>query len=262
MHLCRLGGIPLALHWSFIALVAYLGWEGWSADGVSGMTWVLAYVLSVFTCVVLHELGHAFTARRYGVKVPRILLLPIGGMAEFDRIPRNPRHEILIALAGPAVNLALVIAFFAVGVRFPAGWDPMNFPLTVPEFARHLVAMNIVMGAFNLLPIFPMDGGRVLRATLAIKKPYLRATLIAASVAKLLAIIGFTVMLTAFENRLWQGAALFVFIFVAGEMEYRAARHHEREADRLRATVDRYYRDVGLLPPTSDIPRIGPERSI
>lgn len=245
MHLCRLGGIPLALHWSFLVLVAYLTWEGWRVGGLPGLVWVFGYTVAVFACVVLHELGHALTARRFGVGVPRILLLPVGGMAEFDHIPRRPRHELLIALAGPAVNAVLAGALVAAGVRIPTGWDALIFPLTLTEFFRHLVVMNVVMGLFNLLPIFPMDGGRVLRALLALRWPYVRATLVAASVGKVLALAGIGIMLLGFESPHWLGTALFAFIFLAGEMEYRFARQREIDETRWRETVARFYRDVG-----------------
>ena len=102
MNLFRIRGIQLSVHASFALLLAYVGWEGWTAAGWHGAVWTLAYVLALFACVTLHELGHAVAARRFGVRVPRILLLPIGGMAEMDTIPRRPREEIIIALAGPA----------------------------------------------------------------------------------------------------------------------------------------------------------------
>ncbi|MCC5022634.1 MAG: site-2 protease family protein [Candidatus Synoicihabitans palmerolidicus] len=200
-------------------------------------------MIAAFNCVVAHELGHAFTAQRFGVRVPRILLLPIGGMAEFDRIPQNPRQELLIAFAGPAGNLLLVLVLFAAGTRFPADWDPLLFPLTVPEFARHLTAMNVVMGLFNLLPIFPMDGDRVVRALLAMRLPYLGATRWAATSGKLLSLGGMAAMGLMFSPPPWLGMALFAFIFVAGEREYRSVRRREEGERRWQETLTRFYRD-------------------
>ena len=244
MHLCRIVGIPLSLHWSFLVLLAYLGWSGWSAAEWLGFSWVLSYAISVFACVVLHEFGHAVVAQKFGIQVPRIVLLPIGGMAEFDRIPESSRAEILIALAGPMVNALLVLLLFAVGVRFPAHWDALVFPLTLAEFGRHLLAMNIAMGLFNLLPIFPMDGGRVLRAALSLQRDHFRATQVSAGIGKVLAVAGILVMFFAFASPHWMGAVLFGFIFMAGEMEVRALRQMEVQERQWRETIERYYQQT------------------
>ena len=244
INLCRIAGIPLSLHWSFLALLAYLGWEGWDAAGWLGFSWVISYAIGVFSCVVLHELGHALMARRFGVSTRQILLLPIGGMAEFDRIPQSSRSEIMIALAGPLVNGVLVILLFLVGVRFPAGWDALVFPLTLAEFGRHLLAMNIAMGLFNLLPIFPMDGGRVVRAILSLQCDHFKATQVAAGLGKILAVGGILVMLFAFPAPHLMGAALFGFIFMAGEMEVRALRQQEIIERQWQETIERYYQQT------------------
>ncbi|HZP59490.1 MAG TPA: site-2 protease family protein, partial [Opitutaceae bacterium] len=128
MNLFRIRGIQLAVHGSFFLLLAYYAWLGWDADGMVGALWNVAMILAFFVCVVLHELGHSFTARRFGVNVPRILLMPIGGMAQFDSIPRRPRSELLITLAGPAVNFLIAALLLAV-VRFPNGWEVADRPL-------------------------------------------------------------------------------------------------------------------------------------
>ena len=244
MHLCRVAGIPLSLHWSFLALLIYFGWEGWATAEWLGFTWVLGYAISVFTCVVLHELGHSLVARRFGIQVPGIMLLPIGGMAEFDRLPESSRSEILIALAGPAVNGVIVILLYLVGVRFPVGWDALIFPLTFAEFGRHLLAMNLAMGLFNLLPIFPMDGGRVFRAALSLQCDHYRATRVAAGMGKILAVVGIVVMLFAFPSPHLMGALLFGFIFMAGEMEVRGLKERETQERQWRETIERYYQQT------------------
>ena len=107
INLFRVFGIQLAVHASFFLLLAYVAYEGWTESGWLGLVWSTWLILSFFGCVVLHELGHSLTARRYGVRVPRILLMPIGGMAEFDSIPRRPSHEVAIAIAGPLVNFII-----------------------------------------------------------------------------------------------------------------------------------------------------------
>src|SRR5665213_777750 len=139
INLFRVFGIQLAVHASFFLLLAYFGYDGWKDGGLLGLTWSLAVIILFFWCVVLHELGHSLTARRFGVRVPRILLLPIGGMAEFDRIPRNPSEELLITVAGPAVNFVLV------GVLLPFCWRTLIANQDIPEFSyANLVAQLCV----------------------------------------------------------------------------------------------------------------------
>jgi Zn-dependent protease len=232
-NLFRIRGIQLAVHFSFLLLLAYWADEGWNQDGIHGLLWSVATLLAFFTCVVLHELGHSFTARHYGVGVPRILLMPIGGMAEFDSIPRRPRHELLITIAGPAVNFVIAGILWFI-VQFPDDWDPNLAPGSLNELVCVLFAANLVMGCFNLIPVFPMDGGRILRALLAMKLPYLRATFWAASVGKVLAVLGALLMVFLWRNYL--GGVLFAFIFMAGEAEYRAVKRRELE--------DAYWREL------------------
>src|SRR4051812_20586322 len=114
LDLFRIRGIQLSVHSTFFLLLAYFAVEGWKEERGNGLLWNVVTLLGCFTCVVLHELGHSFTAQYYKVGVPRILLMPIGGMAQFDRIPRRPREELLITLAGPAVNFLIVAIFLCV----------------------------------------------------------------------------------------------------------------------------------------------------
>lgn len=239
INLFRIAGIRLALHWSFLLLLGYAGWLGGREAGWNGTVWMTVSIVLLFTCVVLHELGHCFMARRFGVHVGRILLLPIGGMAEFERMPRRPSQEVAIAISGPTVNFLLAVALVLAGVRFPMDWEMAAFPLSVAELGRHLVLLNLLMGCFNLIPVFPMDGGRVFRAMLALRLPYLRATRYAAVLGKVLAMMGAAVMLLFFGH--WLGVLLFVFIFVAGEIEYRAVRRRELEDAHWERVVGRFY---------------------
>jgi Zn-dependent protease len=223
INLFRIRGIQVALHVSFLLLLGWAGYEGYRDGGVSGMAWSAATMLAFFTCVVLHELGHSFTGMRFGVRVRRILLMPIGGMAQFDSIPRQPRQELLMTIAGPAVNFAIAGLLWLV-VDFPDQGDLLGAPASLADLGRYLLAANLVMGLFNLLPVFPMDGGRILRALLATRLPYLRATAVAATIGKVLAIIAAVIALYAGNYLL---AVLFAFIFVAGDSEYRAIRNQE-----------------------------------
>ncbi len=231
--LFRVRGIQLSLHASFPLLLAYVAWQGWLPDedgrggGWPGVGWSVALVLLFFVCVVLHELGHCLTARRFGIGTRGILLLPIGGMADMEEIPRQPSREILMTVAGPAVNFAIAGALWLVVRRLPD---------SIPEYSLggllfDLYAANLVMGCFNFLPAFPMDGGRILRALLAIRLPYVRATFFAATAGKVLAVALGAVAL--WYDR-WMVAVLFSFIFFAGEAEYRLVRRREQEAEHWR----------------------------
>jgi Zn-dependent protease/predicted transcriptional regulator len=209
-----LAGIELRLHITFPLLLIWVGTSYYSArhswsDAVSGV----AFTLTLFAIIVLHELGHALTARRYGVGTKDITLLPIGGVARLDRIPENPKQELMVALAGPAVNVVLALLFFIVisalsGVPSFADLDELG-----SSFLVRLMWVNIFIVLFNMLPAFPMDGGRVLRAILAMRMNYVRATTIAATIGQgmawLLGIAGlfynpFLVLIAVF---VWMGAA-------------------------------------------------------
>jgi Zn-dependent protease len=255
MNLFRIRGIQLALHWLFPAALAYYAWVGWAAAGTAGATWSMAMVLAFFGCVVLHELGHSFTAQRFGVNVRRILLTPIGGMAEFDSIPRHPRSELLITLAGPAVNF-IIAGLLAIFVRFPDGisqWDPTGPPVNFGELGRCLLFTNLVMGCFNLVPVFPMDGGRILRALLAMRLPYLDATFWAMSIGKVLAMLAIMGSLYAAGFLHYESyyvvAVLFTFILMAGDAEYRHVKRSDAAKAHWAETLRRLYQEPPLLHP-------------
>lgn len=246
INLFRLFGIQLAVHASFFLLLAYYAYDGWVRAGALGMVWSVGLIVLFFVCVILHELGHSLTAQRYGVRVPRILLLPIGGMAEFDRIPRKPSQELWITLAGPAVN------FVIAGLLTPIMWTSIVSGQEDPAYSfadlgGQLWIANLVMGIFNLLPIFPMDGGRIFRALLAMKLPYLRATWWAVNVGKVLATVGALVMAFYFKNYL--GSFLFGFIFLAGSAEYKQLLRREQEADYWAQMAKRIVEQGPTTPP-------------
>ncbi|MEO6876296.1 MAG: site-2 protease family protein [Opitutaceae bacterium] len=224
INLFRIRGIQLAVHSSFLLLLAYAAYEGWRDGGWMGALLSAGLLLAFFACVVLHELGHSFTAMAYGIGVRRILLMPIGGMAEMDAIPRQPTRELLITLAGPAVNFLIVAILWPI-VGFPsAGYSENLFVF----FGQMLLKANLWMGLFNLLPAFPMDGGRILRALLAQRVPYLRATYLAVLIGKVICVGGIIVGLV-----LWQQYPLLPFVFgfilFAGNAEYRAVQRRETE---------------------------------
>lgn len=248
INLFRVFGIQLAVHASFVLLLAYYAWQGWIEGGLAGLFWRTTLIVLFFVCVVLHELGHSLTARRFGVRVPRILLLPIGGMAEFDHIPRKPTAELLITVAGPAVNFALALALLGFVWHGIFGGAEIS-EYSVMGLLDELWFWNLVMGIFNLLPVFPMDGGRILRALLAYHLPYLRATWWAAIVSKVLAPV--LACVAFFYLHQMMLGILFLFILFVGDAEYRQTLRREQE--------ERYWAEMIQRMPVAEPVRPGDE---
>jgi Zn-dependent protease len=179
----RFAGIDTYVHASFLLLVAWAAWASWSGAG-TGLAVVMGvgFLLAVFGSVLLHELGHALTARRFGVRTRRIVLSPIGGIAQLEGMPRRPRQELAVALAGPAVNFAIAAALWLVTPAFAEAG-------LLATFLGSIMLANLGLGLFNLVPAFPMDGGRALRALLAERVGTYRATEIAAKLGKGIALV-------------------------------------------------------------------------
>ena len=182
-------GIELRLHWTFLALGA---WMGLTVLNQTGSLLVAAHWLvtlsSIFACVALHEYGHALAARHYGIGTLEITLLPIGGLARLESMPDEPKQELWIALAGPATNYALAAILLALHLLSGGNLSNLISPgLFGGSLISTLFQVNLIMGLFNLLPALPMDGGRILRALLSLRMPALKATQIAASLARMLA---------------------------------------------------------------------------
>ncbi len=253
-RLGRAFGIPLYLHATFLLLPLATLIMSWPM-GPPGVLFMLALVLSTFTCVVLHELGHALAARAFGIPTRDITLYPIGGVARLDSTGTRPVEEICIALAGPAVNLtlALMLSPVVAGIylaHLPVGQQavlagaggPLAFLAT---YAVALCAVNLGLMTFNLLPLFPMDGGRVLRALLALGLGMLPATEIAAGIGLVLAIALGLFGLWAKSLSL---ALVAAFVVVMGRLELQALRR--REARRRLAEVPVVEVLPDALPPT------------
>lgn len=186
----RLAGINVYMHATFLLLILFVLFIDLSKGGTALTAAIgVGFVLIVFAFVVLHELGHALTARRYGVQTRDIILLPIGGVARLERMPEKPSEELAVAIAGPLVNVA--IALILLGVLLSMGVYPhlADFRSMSSGFIEDLMIVNVWLVAFNLLPAFPMDGGRVLRALLATRMDYARATKTAARVGQAMAVI-------------------------------------------------------------------------
>ncbi|WP_243664001.1 site-2 protease family protein [Rhodothermus marinus] len=190
LRIGRIAGIDIFLHWTFGLLIAGIfAFYLLHGVGVQAALAGVVLVLVVFGCVVLHELGHALMARRFGVPTRDITLYPIGGVARLQRIPEEPIQEFWIAVAGPAVNLviATVLALVLWGVG--GSFDPNALVQPRLHFLTSLMWINLLLVGFNMLPAFPMDGGRVLRALLALRMNYVRATQIAASIGQGMAVL-------------------------------------------------------------------------
>jgi stage IV sporulation protein FB len=186
--IARIAGTEVKVHVTFILLLGWIAYDGWLSEGpAAAVTYTLFFVVFFF-CILLHEFGHITMARRFGVRTPDVILLPIGGVARLERIPEDPRQELLVALAGPAVTLAIIVVLFlgtlATGQAVAHG-DPLAEH--VPFLVRLLV-VNAMVLAFNLVPAFPLDGGRVLRALLARRMGLARGTRIAGAIGQFFAL--------------------------------------------------------------------------
>lgn len=216
--IARIAGIDIYVHGTFFILILWLGLIYWKAGGTllavfSG----IGFVLLLFTCVVLHEFGHALTARRFGIKTRNITLLPIGGVALLEKMPDDPREEILVALAGPAVNLVIALLLFIISGVNGAFFSAEPLAVADGSLLQRLMLLNIFLAVFNLIPAFPMDGGRILRAILAIRMDHVRATQVAASIGQSIALMfGF---LGVLYNPFLIFIALFVWIGAAAESQ-------------------------------------------
>ena len=237
IRLGRIAGIEVRIHVTFFLLLAYLGFAGYHGAGtevaittrVSAALQLMLLVCIVFLCVLLHEFGHAFAARRCGIRTPDITLFPFGGVARIERMPENPRQEIFIALAGPAVNVIIAAGLWAVLAIFwravPQEQMGTAASLAVEVMSVEVMSINVMLLVFNLIPAFPMDGGRVLRALLAMRLDHGRATRIAAHIGQalavalgLLGVFGMSIHSHVIEpNPMLIVVAFFVFMAAANE---------------------------------------------
>lgn len=237
IQIAKFFGIPVFIHWSFILIFAWVFYHGfkenwnWTSISIS-----ILFVIGLFICVVMHEFGHALTARRFGVHTRDIILSPIGGVARLDRLPEKPMQEFYVAIAGPLVNVGIMLAlspyFFFVsaetmeefrsilrgyfGIRdnvFIQVMTPLDFLLF------GLLMLNGTLAIFNMLPAFPMDGGRVLRALLSIRLGRAQATRIAAYIGQFFAVL--LVAYGVWKDFNWVTIFIGIFVFVTASQESR-----------------------------------------
>jgi Zn-dependent protease len=212
----KFAGIDVYLHTTFFLLIGWIALTNWLQENSLGaVVFGVGFILALFASVILHEFGHALTAKRFGVKTRNITLYPIGGVANLERIPEDPKQELWVAIAGPAVNaiIALILFIFLLFTQALAPFSSLN--LSDGLFVERLMVINLILVGFNLIPAFPMDGGRVLRALLAMKLEYAAATQIAASIGQGIAfLLGF---IGLFSNPFLVFIALFVWIGAQSE---------------------------------------------
>ncbi len=225
----RFSGIDVRVHWTFLLLLAFFAFLGYRTSGtLAGALTPVAAIVALFVCVLLHEFGHSLVAQRLGLEVRSITLLPIGGVSNLETIPEKPSDEVKITLAGPVVNVVLAPIFFGVGLLL--GAEPrMPTDLfmgigSVGQFFFYLGYLNVVLAVFNLIPAFPLDGGRVLRGLLATRLGALRATEIASMVGQLFAFAFFLIGLLGGNFIL---ALIGVFIFFGANGEAQMVRQKE-----------------------------------
>ena len=219
----RAFGIDLKVHWTFFLLLAFFAFAGYQGSGsLTNALITTVVILALFLCVVLHELGHSLVAQRLGIEIKDITLLPIGGVARLTSLPERPMDEVKIAVAGPLVNVVLAPIFFAIGIVLGASpLEPANIIQggnSVGQIFAYLGLINVALVLFNLIPAFPMDGGRVLRGLLASRLGAVRATDISSAVGQVFA-IGFFLIGLLSGNFLLALVAVFIFFGASGEAQ-------------------------------------------
>ena len=215
----RFGATTVRVHLTFFLLLAWIGVSSWQQGGIPAARDSVLFIVLIFGCVVLHEFGHILMARRFGIETPDVILLPIGGVARMPRMPEKPMQELAVAVAGPMVNVIIAFLIFLVLGTIQSGSLAHIDDPHLSLLAR-LAAVNVFLVLFNMIPAFPMDGGRVLHALLALKFGNARATQLAASLGQVLAFgLGF---LGLFGNPLLIFIAIFVYIAAAGEAQMSA----------------------------------------
>lgn len=238
LNIGTVAGTVVRVHLTFLLFLAWIFAASYAQSGGAAAWDSVAFMVLLFLCVLLHEFGHIFTARAFGVTTPYVTLLPIGGVAQLDRIPEEPGQEFLIAIAGPLVNVAitfLLVAFAGANLHANAAGAIDN--TQIPMLDR-LAAVNLFIAVFNMIPAFPMDGGRVLRAALASRLGYVRATGIAAAIGQFVAFaLGFFGLLF---NPILIFIAIFVYLAAASEAHMVALRAVSRGVPVSHAMVTQF----------------------
>jgi Zn-dependent protease len=216
LNLGRYAGIKVQIHWTFWLLFLFIGFMVYNNGGTfQDLLWNFLFIFALFFCVVLHEYGHALAARRYGVGTRSITLLPIGGVASLKEMPEDPKQEFVIAIAGPMVNVVIAILLYLVVpvenflTEDPELMEEQLSTINAANFLFYLFSVNVALVVFNLIPAFPMDGGRIFRALLATRMSRVQATRAAAALGKFMALIFF--LFGLFSNIILAVIAVFIY---------------------------------------------------
>src|SRR6184192_87207 len=239
LPILRVAGIQLRIHVTFLLLIAWLAFGYYAEGGSAAAAARVLFILLLFACVVLHEFGHALAAKAFGINTPDITLLPIGGVARLERMPEKPVQELVIALAGPMVNVVIALGLFVAGGS-QAFLNPSN--VEGGGLIAQLLTINILLLLFNFLPAFPMDGGRVLRALLATRLSYARATQVAASIGQ-----GFAFVF-GFIGLIWNPFLIFIALFVYIGASQEAALAQMKDVSRRFPVSSAMVREFHTLP--------------
>src|ERR671917_969590 len=219
----RFSGIDVRVHWTFILLLAFFAFIGYQASASPlGALAAVVMIVALFFCVLLHEFGHSLVAQRLGIGIHSITLLPIGGVSNLESLPEKPADEVKISVAGPLVSVVLALIFFGVGLLLGAvpstPADPFTGFGSVGQFFFYLGYLNAVLAVFNLLPAFPLDGGRILRGLLATRLGAVRATDVSSTIGQIFAAVFFLVGLLS-GDILLALVAVFIFFGASGEAQ-------------------------------------------
>jgi Zn-dependent protease len=213
----KVAGIKFRIHWTFVLLLAFVFFAARAQYGTERATWSVLFICAIFACVLIHEMSHSIIGRHFGVQARSITLLPIGGIAAMDEIPDKPGQEVAISIIGPFINLVIAgVLYAAVGWWTGIGL-PDLFPDSVKTFMAGLIGANLLLAVFNMIPAFPMDGGRVFRSLLALRMDYMRATSTAVTVGHVISIV--FVFYGIFYN--WWLAIIGVFLYLGASGEQR-----------------------------------------
>ena len=209
----RIAGTDIRLHITFLLFLIWIGVADYLAGGTAAAVDSVVFLVLVFLCVTLHEFGHIAMGRRFGIRTPQVILSPLGGIASMERMPEKPGQELLVALAGPFVNVVIALLLAAVFGLSLAGTYAVDFEAA--SLAQRLLLVNVTLVLFNLVPAFPMDGGRVLRALLAMRLGKPRATALAARIGQGFAFL--FVALGLLYNPILMLVGIFIYFAAASE---------------------------------------------
>lgn len=216
IYIGKVSGIKIFIHWTFFILIIWIIGTGiFKGDNAKQILFSVGFILTVFLCVVLHELGHALVAKHFKYRTRDIILLPIGGMARMEDLPENPKQELLVAIAGPVVNVIIASIVYPFVNLNESNMEVVTFEPNSNNFLLLLFIVNITLAIFNLIPAFPMDGGRIFRALLSMRMDRIKATSIAAYTGQVIAVLFFIIGL--FYNPFLVLIAAFIFITARAE---------------------------------------------